>query len=95
MFVQDAEGNKNIKLADEMIAKDKERLKLSEPFALEGEVERYLNNLTEAMRVTLKLKMQEGYDRAGTWESDPDLPRHKWLFHFPAQAVVTCTQIYW
>ena len=52
-------------------------MKLSEPFPLEGEVERYLNNLTEAMRVTLKLKMNEGYDSAATWDSDRDLPRHK------------------
>lgn len=22
-------------------------------------------------------------------------PRHEWLFYFPAQAVVTTTQIYW
>ena len=48
-----------MQLADEMIAKDKERLKMNEPFPLEGEVERYLNNLTEAMKITLKLKMQE------------------------------------
>ena len=38
-----------------MIAKDKERLMLHAPFPLEGEVERYLNNLTEAMRYTLKV----------------------------------------
>jgi len=95
VFVTDAEGKKNIKLAEEMIAKDGERIKLSENFPLEGEVERYLNNLTEAMRITLKLKMQEGYDTAATWDSDRDLPRHKWLFNFPAQTVVTTTQIYW
>jgi dynein heavy chain len=60
VFVKDSEGNQNTKLADEMIAKDKERMKLSEPFPLEGEVETYLNNLTEAMRMTLKLKMADG-----------------------------------
>mmetsp|Transcript_15916 Transcript_15916/g.14397 ORF Transcript_15916/g.14397 Transcript_15916/m.14397 type:complete len:331 (+) Transcript_15916:3-995(+) len=54
-FFSDEKGVKNIKLAVEMIAKDGERLPLSEPFPLEGEVERYLNNLTEAMRLTLKL----------------------------------------
>ncbi|RYG70338.1 hypothetical protein EON64_00425, partial [archaeon] len=93
VFVKDAEGNKNIKLANEMVAKDKERLMLSEPFPLEGEVERYLNNLTEAMRYTLKLKMQDGYHTAGNWEVDK--PRHEWLFYYPAQTVVTTTQIYW
>jgi dynein heavy chain len=93
VFVTDADGKQNTKMAQEMIAKDKERLMLSEPFALEGEVERYLNNLTEAMRETLKLKMLEGYGTAANWEVDK--PRHEWLFHFPAQVVVTTTQIYW
>lgn len=93
VFVKDEQGNKNIKLANEMVAKDKERLMLAEPFPLEGEVERYLNNLTEAMRYTLKLKMQDGYHTAGNWEVDK--PRHEWLFYYPAQTVVTTTQIYW
>jgi len=93
VFCTDAEGNQNTKLANEMVAKDKERLMLAEPFALEGEVERYLNNLTDAMKNTLKLKMQEGYTTAGNWEVDK--PRQEWLFHYPAQVVVTTTQIYW
>merc|ERR1712196_421128 len=42
IFVKDDAGNENIKLANEMIAKDGERLKLAEEFSLEGEVERYL-----------------------------------------------------
>jgi dynein heavy chain len=93
VFVKDADGNKNIKLADEMIAKDKERLKLAEPFALEGEIERYLNNLIDAMRKTLMLQMEKGHGEAQLWEVDK--PRHEWLFYFPAQTVVTCTQIFW
>jgi dynein heavy chain len=93
VFVTDEAGVPNIKLANEMIAKDKERLMLSQPFSLEGEVERYLNNLTEAMRETLKLRMLDGYGTAGSWEVDK--PRHEWLFHYPAQTVVTVTQIYW
>lgn len=93
VFVKDAEGKPNIHLANEMVAKDRERLMLSEAFPLEGEVERYLNNLTEAMRITLKLKMQDGYNTAAHWEVDK--PRHEWLFYYPAQTVVTCTQIYW
>jgi len=92
-FVCDEQGNRNIKRVNEMIAKDHERLMLHEEFALEGEVERYLNNLTESMRFTLKLKMQEGYNTAANWEVDK--PRHDWLFCFPAQTVVTTTQIYW
>ncbi len=60
---------------------------------MEGEIERYLNNLTEAMRVTLRYKLQDAYNGAGAWEVDK--PRHEWLFYYPAQAVVTTTQIYW
>jgi dynein heavy chain len=93
VFLTDENGVQNNKLAVEMVAKDKERLMLSEPFPLEGEVERYLNNLTEAMRYTLKIKMLDGYNSAANWEMDK--PRHLWLFDFPAQTVVTCSQIYW
>jgi dynein heavy chain len=78
---------------DRMIAKDGEELDMSEPFELTGEVEGYLNRLTDAMRATLRLKLAESYNAAGLWELEK--PRHEWLFHFPAQAVVTITQIFW
>ena len=93
VFVKDAEGKENTKLANEMIAKDRERLMLYEDFALEGEIERYLNNLTEAMRYTLKDRMKFGFETAQQWETEK--PRHQWLFDYPAQAVVTCTQMAW
>jgi len=92
-FVVDEAGNKSNKIVNEMVAKDKERLMMHEPFALEGEVERYLNNLTEAMRYTLKMKLLDGYNTAANWEVDK--ARHEWLFFYPAQVVVTGTQIYW
>ena len=92
-FVKDDKGVENPKLANEMIAKDGERMMLYEEFSLEGEVEIYLNSLTVAMKFTLKDKMREGYNAAGSWEVDK--PRHLWLFDFPAQIVVTCTQMYW
>ena len=60
---------------------------------MEGEVERYLNNLTEAMKETLKAKMSEAYSTAMLWEQEK--PRQEWLFFYPAQAVVTTTQILW
>jgi dynein heavy chain len=91
--VDPATGQENTKRAHEMIAKDGERMPLFEEFDLEGEVERYLNGLTEAMRLTLREKMREGYNAAANWELDK--PRHLWLFDFPAQIVVTCTQAYW
>ena len=93
VFVTDAQGNTSSKVVNEMIAKDKERLMMFEEFTLEGEVERYLNNLTEAMRYTLKMKLLDGYNTAANWEVDK--ARHEWLFYYPAQTVVTATQIYW
>ena len=93
-FVVDpATGQENTKKANEMIAKDGERMMLYEEFELEGEVERYLNNLTEAMRMTLRDMMGKGYNAAANWEVDK--PRHLWLFDFPAQVVVTNTQAFW
>eukprot|EP01042_Synura_sphagnicola_P001438 gene1438-1642_t len=92
-FVKDESGTPSIKVVNEMVAKDRERLPMSEPFVMEGEVERYLNSLTDAMILTLKLKLQDGYNTAANWEVDK--ARHEWLFHYPAQTVVTGTQIYW
>ena len=92
VFVE-KDGVTSTKVVNEMIAKDKERLMMFEEFTMEGEVERYLNSLTEAMRYTLKMKLLDGYNTAANWEVDK--ARHEWLFHYPAQTVVTGTQIYW
>ena len=93
IFVKNEDGTDNIKLANEMIAKDGERCMLVEEFALEGEVERYLTGLTENMRMTLRDRMKNGYDSAATW--DQDNPREMWLSDIAAQVVVTSTQMYW
>ena len=92
-FVKDESGVQSNKVVNEMVAKDRERLMMAEPFVMEGEVERYLNSLTDAMIYTLKLRLQDGYNTAANWEVDK--ARHEWLFHYPAQTVVTGTQIYW
>jgi dynein heavy chain len=92
VFVE-KDGVTSTKVVNEMIAKDKERLMMFEEFTMEGEVETYLNNLTEAMRYTLKMKLLDGYNTAANWEVDK--ARHEWLFYYPAQTVVTGTQIYW
>jgi len=93
-FVDDPEtGKKSIKVVNEMIAKDRERVKLYEEFNMEGEVEGYLNRLTEMMQVTLQHEMDKGIDTAVNWEVET--PRHRWLFDYPAQVVLTGTQIYW
>merc|ERR1712185_555467 len=68
---------------------------LVETFTMDGEVEGYLNRLTDMMMKTLRHEMNKGIEAAVNWEVDKDMPRHKWLFHFPAQVVLTGTQIYW
>lgn len=64
-----------------------------EDFTMEGEVEGYLNRLSDMMVKTLKLRLNDGIDTAVNWEVEK--PRHKWLFDYPAQVVLTGTQIYW
>ncbi|CAM9279490.1 unnamed protein product [Choristocarpus tenellus] len=75
------------------VAKDGEHLKTHDDFTMEGEVEAYLNRLSEMMVMTLKLRLNDGIDTAVNWEVEK--PRHKWLFDYPAQVVLTGTQIYW
>jgi dynein heavy chain len=76
-----------------MIAKDGEEVPLHEHFTMEGEVEAYLNRLTESMRQSLKVILSDAIEKAVNW--DIDTPRHEWLFNYPAQLCITGTQIYW
>eukprot|EP00969_Alexandrium_andersonii_P292673 12935434-Alexandrium_andersonii.AAC.1 len=45
------------------------------------------------MNDTLKHELADGLERAIEWEVDK--PRHLWLFDYPAQVVLTGTQIFW
>lgn len=45
------------------------------------------------MMNTFKLKLNGGVETAVLWEVEN--PRHKWLFDYPAQVVLTDTQIFW
>ncbi|CAN0161161.1 unnamed protein product [Scytosiphon promiscuus] len=92
-FVTLEDGTTSSKTVNEMVAKDREHLKTFEDFTMEGEVEGYLNRLSEMMVMTLKLRLNDGIDTAVNWEVEK--PRHKWLFDYPAQVVLTGTQIYW
>lgn len=92
-FIKDEQGNESCKTVDQMIAKDGERVPLSEPFTMEGEVENYLNSLTEAMQTSLKVILEDAVEKAAAWEIET--PRHEWLFNYPAQLCITGTQIYW
>ena len=87
-FVKGPEGQPDsIKTVDKMVAKDREVVPLYEPFTMEGEVEGYLNKLTDMMMLTLKKKLEDGIDTAVNWEVEK--PRHQWLFDYPAQIVLT------
>ena len=92
-FVTLEDGTQSEKVTDTMIAKDGERVPLHLPFTMEGEVEGYLNQLTEAMIVSLKNILDRAIAEAVNWEVET--PRHEWLFGYPAQLCITGTQIYW
>ncbi len=93
IFVKDKEGNESTKVVDCMVSKDGEQIVLAEPFTMEGEVEAYLNKLTDAMVNTLKHELNNGIQSAVNWGVDK--PRHQWLFDYPAQVVLTAMQVYW
>ena len=96
-FVTDPEtGEKSNRTVNMMISKDHEKCPLTEQFTMEGEVENYLNKMTEAMQSSLKDLMSEAGDSASMWDQPgTPLPREKWLFDFCCQAGLTTTQIYW
>ncbi len=93
LFVKDENGNESNKVVDCMVSKDGEQIVLAEPFTMEGEVEAYLNGLTDSMVNTLKHELNNGIEAAVNW--DIDKARHQWLFDYPAQVVLTATQVYW
>jgi dynein heavy chain len=81
------------KIGLHIVAKDGELLILPEPFEMLGAVEGWLNELTEAMRRCLRSKFDAALELAAQWEVEK--PRHLWLFDWPAQVVLTGTQIIW
>ena len=103
VFVEEEGEEKPSKKITTMIAKDKETCPMyigedkENPvyFEMEGEVEVYLNNLTEAMQTTLRHSLSAGLDDAADWDLGKELPRHKWVFKYPAQIVATGSQICW
>ena len=92
-FIKLENGEISPKTVDTMIAKDGERVSLSDDFTMEGEVENYLNRLTGAMQKSLRMILSDAVEKAASWEIET--PRHDWLFQYPAQLCITGTQIYW
>ncbi|KAL1129229.1 hypothetical protein AAG570_013758 [Ranatra chinensis] len=86
-FIQ--EGGKPTKMAKGMWAKDGEYIELSSNCNCSGQVERWLNNVTDAMRTTGRYYFSKA---VVTYE---DKPREQWVFDYPAQVALCGTQIWW
>ena len=72
-----------------MFSKDGEEVQFFESFVCEAQVEKWLHRLMLAMRATVRNKMMQAMM---TYQ---ETPREKWLFFYPAQVSLACTQIWW
>lgn len=75
--------------ATEMISKEKETIPFIHKCDCSGQVEVWLNRVTDSMRSTL-LKCF-----ADSVKSYEEVARDKWIFNFPAQPALCTTQIWW
>jgi len=77
-----------------MFSKDgEEYVPLAAEFQCIGAVEEWLNRLVTAMRNTLQEILARAKFTADHWETE--VPRHRWLFDYPAQIALTASQIIW
>uniref|UniRef100_A0A8C3IZN2 DYH9 protein n=1 Tax=Chrysemys picta bellii TaxID=8478 RepID=A0A8C3IZN2_CHRPI len=72
-----------------MYSKEEEYVSFSEPCDCSGQVEIWLNHVLDSMRATVRHEMTEGVT------AYEEKPREQWLFDYPAQVALTCTQIWW
>uniref|UniRef100_A0A8C9NDF6 Dynein axonemal heavy chain 17 n=1 Tax=Serinus canaria TaxID=9135 RepID=A0A8C9NDF6_SERCA len=86
---QEDSDKKPQKVAQGMFSRDGEYMDFDADCDLSGQVEVWLNRLLERMRSTLRNLMPQAL---GTYE---DKPREEWVFDYPAQIALTCTQIAW
>ncbi|XP_032899964.1 dynein heavy chain 9, axonemal isoform X2 [Amblyraja radiata] len=77
------------KMALGMYSKEDEYVNFKEPCDCDGQVEIWLNRVLDAMRDTVRHEMTEGV------MAYEEKPRDQWLFDYPAQVALTCTQIWW
>ncbi|NXG18699.1 DYH17 protein, partial [Grallaria varia] len=80
---------KPLKVAQGMFSRDGEYVPFDADCDLSGQVEVWLNRVLERMRSTLRQLMPRALV---TYEAKP---REQWLFDYPAQIALTCTQISW
>ncbi|XP_039572044.1 dynein heavy chain 17, axonemal isoform X2 [Passer montanus] len=86
---QEGSDKKPQKVAHGMFSRDGEYVHFDADCDLSGQVEVWLNRVLERMRSTLRNLMPQAL---GTYE---DKPREEWVFDYPAQIALTCTQISW
>ncbi|XP_014887254.1 dynein axonemal heavy chain 9 isoform X4 [Poecilia latipinna] len=87
-FEADKEGNPS-KAAVGMYSKEDEYVPFNQACDCSGQVEIWLNRVLDTMRSTVRHEMTEA---VAAYE---DKPREQWLFDYPAQVALTCTQIWW
>ncbi|XP_077101765.1 dynein axonemal heavy chain 9 [Siphateles boraxobius] len=87
-FEEDGDG-KLTKTGLGMFSKEDEYVPFSQPCDCTGQVEVWLNRVLDSMRDTVRHEMTEA---VATYT---EKPREQWLFDYPAQVALTCTQIWW
>ncbi|XP_061561508.1 dynein heavy chain 9, axonemal isoform X3 [Phycodurus eques] len=86
----DADANRNPTMTGlGMYSKEEEYVPFNQSCDCSGQVEVWLNQVLDTMRSTVRHEMTESVT---TYE---DKPREQWLFDYPAQVALTCTQIWW
>uniref|UniRef100_A0A8C4MCN2 Dynein axonemal heavy chain 9 n=1 Tax=Equus asinus asinus TaxID=83772 RepID=A0A8C4MCN2_EQUAS len=82
-------SEKPTKISLGMYSKEEEYVAFSEPCDCCGQVEIWLNRVLAHMKATVRHEMTEGVT------AYEEKPREQWLFDYPAQVALTCTQIWW
>ncbi|KFW62348.1 Dynein heavy chain 9, axonemal, partial [Pygoscelis adeliae] len=87
-FQLDSE-QKATKIGLGMYSREEEYVSFSEPCDCSGQVEVWLNHVLDSMRATVRDEMTEAV------MAYEEKPREQWLFDYPAQVALSCTQIWW
>ncbi|XP_074967774.1 dynein axonemal heavy chain 9 [Phalacrocorax aristotelis] len=87
-FQLDSE-EKATKIGLGMYSREEEYVSFSEPCDCSGPVEVWLNHVLDSMRATVRDEMTEAV------MAYEEKPREQWLFDYPAQVALSCTQIWW
>ncbi|KAF0872636.1 DYH9 protein, partial [Crocuta crocuta] len=82
-------SEKATKISLGMYSKEGEYVAFSEPCDCSGQVEIWLNHVLTHMKATVRHGMSEGV------VAYEEKPREQWLFEYPAQVALTCSQIWW